>query len=146
MDWAYRFVQQNSLRAMYVQVQMTSPNTRVLQLHPVKEWTTTLQGGGGDRRENEPNTPFLRFRNPKQDIDTIHHHRPPQPAPPKLPCTNFTNTGTYNPPHESFSPQKKQEEKVQPSDNSQYRIMKSAQRRLNGLTHSSFQCLCCISL
>ena len=42
---------------------------------------------------------------------------------------------------------KKQEEKVQPSHNSQYMIMMPAQRRLNGLTHSSFSvCLCCISL
>ena len=36
---------------------------------------------------------------------------------------------------------KKQEEKVQPSHNSQYMIMMPAQRRLNGLTHSSFQCV-----
>ena len=36
---------------------------------------------------------------------------------------------------------KKQEEEVQPSHNSQYMIMMPAQRRLNGLTHSSFQCV-----
>ena len=68
---ARRFVQQNS--CMYVQIDLL--NTRVLKLHPVKEWTTLLGGRG----ENEPNTSFLTSATPnktsRQCIIIVHLNR-----------------------------------------------------------------------
>lgn len=97
------------------------------------------------KKKTEPNTPSLTSI-PKQNTVTVqHHHRPPQPSLQNILYTLQTLAST---PHGTLSPEKKiQEQEVEPAHNAQYKIILSAQRRLDRLIHFfpiSVVCLCCI--
>lgn len=135
-------VQQNLLHVLWANDQTQHKGAQITPSQRMNN--TTSRRWGGHKTSLTP--PSFASTAPQQNIETIHHHRPPQPAPPKLPCTNFTNTGsTYNPPYEyPFLLKKNKKRRYSHLVIHSIRLM-SAQRRLNGLIHFILStCLCCI--
>lgn len=91
-------------------------------------------GSYGEIKRKRNLTPFPYIHPQTKSLTVQHHHRPPQPLPPKH---HIHTLQTLAPtPHGTLSPIKKpQEQGVEPAHNAQYKIILSAQLHLHRLIH-----------